>query len=245
MGDTTIDIERVVQEVLRELKLQAVPPATAAPTHAAPTPETPPAPVPASDGQVTLSERLVTMSVLEGRLAGLRKLVVGPRSVVTPAVRDELARRNVQLLVGTDRATPDVAKESLRLVLVTHGHRYDPANLLAAMRKGSLAVEHQAKDCIMATSDLLAAEVAKPDTLGAVLTRHTAAGLCVANRLPGVRAVWGLDPAQVTSVAAAVGANLLVVDPAGGSLFWLKRMLDAFCAGGVRDCPEVFRKRLA
>jgi hypothetical protein len=240
MADTSIDIERVVQEVLRELKLQAAPPAPAAPAS-----EATPVAQPASDGQVTLSERLVTMSVLEGRLAGLRKLVVGPRSVVTPAVRDELARRNVQLLVGPGNATPATAKQPLRLVLVTHGHRYDPASLLAAMRRGPLAIEHHAKDCIMATSDLLAAEVTKPATLGAVLTRHTAAGLCVANRLAGVRAVLGLDPAQVTSVAAAVGANVLVVDPAGGSLFWLKRMLDAFCGGGVRDCPEVFRKRLA
>lgn len=239
MGDTTIDIERVVQEVLRELKLQAAPPA------AAPVASAPSAASPASDGQLTLSDRVVTMSLLDGRLAGLRKLVVSPTSLVTPAVRDELARRNVQLLIGPTNGIPTAAKDQLRLVLVTHGHRFDPAGLLAALRSGPAQVETHAKDCIMASSDLLSAEVAKPNTLGAVLTRHTAAALCVANRLPGVRAVLGLDPAKTASVAEAVGANVLVADPAGGSLFWLKRMIEAFCAGGVRECPEVLRKRLA
>jgi hypothetical protein len=235
MDQMSIDIERVVQEVLRELRLQA------APAASEPAPPIAPA-VP--DGQLTLDDRLVTLSVLEGRMAGLRKLVVSPQSVITPAVRDELARRNVQLLVAPRGGAPTAAKAALRLVLVTHGRRYEPTALLAALAKGPTTVEHHAKDCIMASSDLLAAEVAKPDTLGAVLTRHTAAGLCVANRLAGVRAVLGLDPAQAAVVAKAVGANVLIADPAGGSLFWLKRMLDAFCAGGVRACPEVFQQRL-
>jgi len=151
----------------------------------------------------------------------------------------------VQLVVGAVANMPAADKTPLRLVLVTHGRRFDPTSLLAALRSSPLSVEHHALDCILATSDLLAAEVAKPETLGAVLTRHTAAGLCVANRLPGVRAVLGADVARIAADAAAVGANLLVADPAGGSLFWLRRLLEAFCAGGVRECPEVFRKRLA
>jgi len=236
---SAFDLEQVVQAVLRELKLLA---ATPAPPPAAPAP-----PVAASEpeGQLTLSDRVVTLASLDGRLAGLRRLVVAPRSVITPAVRDELDRRKVQLVVGPVAGVPAASKTQLRLVLVTHGRRFDPAGLLAALGNSPLSVEHHALDCIMASSDLLAAEVARPDTLGAVLTRHTAVGLCVANRLPGVRAVLGADVARVTTDAAAVGANVLVADPAGGSLFWLRRLLEAFCAGGVRECPEVFRKRLA
>ena len=45
--------------------------------------------------------------------------------------------------------------------------------------------------------------------------------------------------------AAAVGANLLVVDPRAGTFFQLKQMITEFCRGGVRPCPAVFRKRLA
>jgi hypothetical protein len=237
MGNASIDIEQVVQAVLRELKLLSGPPA--------PTPPAPPVVEAAPEGQLTLSDRLVTMAVLEGRLAGLRRLVVSPRSVITPAVRDELDRRKVQLVVGPAHRASAAGKEQLRLVLVTHGRRFDPTALLAALRSSSVSVESHALDCIMATSDLLAAEVAKPHTLGAVLTRHTAAGLCVANRLPGVRAVLGTDVAKISAAADAVGANVLVADPADGSLFWLRRLLDAFCVGGVRECPEVFRKRLA
>lgn len=242
MGEASIDLERVVQEVLRELNRLAGPP----PLAPAATPRTPSqSAVPAADGQLALSDRVVTLSLLEGRLAGLRKLVVSPTSLVTPAVRDELARRNVELIVGLSARESAKATVQLRLVLVTHGRRFDPAGLLAALRSSPMAIEHHAKDCIMATSDLLAAEVARPNTLGAVLTRHTAAAMCVANRLAGVRAVLGLDAGTLTAVAEAVGANVLVADPAGGSLFWLKRLLETFCAGGVRECPEVFRQRLA
>ena len=237
MADGGLDIQRVVEEVLRELRRQGVSPA--------PAPASPPQPPPVADGRLVLSARLVTLDMLDGRLQNIRKLVVAPQAVVTPAVRDELHRRNVELLVGAVDQSAPAEKAQLRLVLVTHGKRFDPTALLAALRAGPTTVEHHAKDCIMASSELLAAEVAKPATLGALLTRHTAAGLCLANRLAGVRAVLGLDAARCSAAAAAVGANVLVADPAGGSLFWLKRMLDAFCAGGVRECPEVFRKQLA
>lgn len=236
MVDGKMDIERVVEEVLRELQRQAAPPAPALP---------PPQSAPATDGQLVLSARLVTLDMLDGRLQNIRRLVVTPQAVVTPAVRDELYRRNVELLIGAVDQSAPASKAPLRLVLVTHGNRFDPTGLLAALRSGPATVEHHAKDCIMASCELLAAEVARPATLGALLTRHTAAGLCLANRLAGVRAVLGLDAAKCSDAAAAVGANVLLADPAGGSLFWLKRMLDAFCAGGVRECPEVFRQQLA
>jgi ribose 5-phosphate isomerase RpiB len=84
----------------------------------------------------------------------------------------------------------------------------------------------------------------KPDTLGAILTRHTAAALCLANRHPGVRAVLATDIPAAAAAVAAVGANLLVLDPTAGTFFQMKQILSDFCRGGVRDCPEVLKKRL-
>jgi hypothetical protein len=77
-----------------------------------------------------------------------------------------------------------------------------------------------------------------------VLTRHTAAALCLANRHPGVRAVRATDIPSTAATAAAVGANLLVANPAECTFFQLKQMLSEFCRGGVRECPEVFKERL-
>jgi len=80
--------------------------------------------------------------------------------------------------------------------------------------------------------------------LGVLLTRHAAAGLCLANRLRGVRAVTGVEAPAVAVATAAIGANLLVMNPLVGSFFQLKQMVTEFCRGGARPCPEVFRARL-
>ena len=48
--------------------------------------------------ELTISESLVTMRSLEGRLTGIKRLVVPQRAVVTPAVKDELKQRQIELV---------------------------------------------------------------------------------------------------------------------------------------------------
>ena len=48
-----------------------------------------------------LNERLVTLATLQGRLAGVRRIIVDPRAVVTPSVRDELMDQEIELVRGT------------------------------------------------------------------------------------------------------------------------------------------------
>jgi hypothetical protein len=252
MATGSTEIERLVREVLAELAA-APQPAAAAEKPAPPAVVPPPvAPSPVAavngnvdgdrDGELTVGARVVTMNEVIGRLAGLRRVVVSPEAVVTPAVRDELQRRNVILV----REAPSrrAAGGALRLVLIVHGKGFDAAPLVDVLGRDGVAVEQQAVDCLIAATDRLAAEVAKPNTLGALLTPHWAAGLCLANRRPGVRAVPGLDAPAAAAATAAVGANVLLLDPGGGTMFQWKQMLGEFCRGGVRPCPEVFHKRL-
>jgi hypothetical protein len=48
--------------------------------------------------ELVLKERVVTMRLIEGRLAGVSRLVVPQCAVVTPAVRDELKQRKIELV---------------------------------------------------------------------------------------------------------------------------------------------------
>jgi len=50
--------------------------------------------------ELVLKERLVTLRLLEGRLTGIKRVMVPPRAVVTPAVKDELKARKIQLVVN-------------------------------------------------------------------------------------------------------------------------------------------------
>ena len=76
-------IERIVQEVIRRLIEQGI-----AVRLAATNDET----------ELAVSDRVVTLATLGGRLAGVKRLVVGGRSIVTPAVKDELNDRSIELI---------------------------------------------------------------------------------------------------------------------------------------------------
>ena len=79
MTYTEQDVERIVLEVVRRLGLLGPPKLTAR-------------------NELTLVERVVTMRSIEGKLDGVGRLIVAARAVVTPAVRDELKQRNIELV---------------------------------------------------------------------------------------------------------------------------------------------------
>lgn len=251
-------IERVVREVLAELALEeskATPPPQAGEGRLLPsapdstTARCPPhgrkaesAQAGPPDGELILSRQVVTLADVAGRLEGVRRVLVPAGAVVTPAVRDELTRRGVAL--GCIAALAQ-AGQRLRLVMLVVARRFDPLPLAAALERQGVAVEQAQLDCLIAATDLLARELAQPGSLGLLLTRHTAAALCLANRRRMIRAILGREPVELAADAQAVGANLLVVDPDACSSAILLRMVREFCAQGVRDCPEALRRGLA
>ncbi len=189
MTQIPLDIERVVREVLAELKRAPVPlrlVSSAGNTVGQANRQTP---IASGNGELVISTRLVTMEEIGDRLGGIRRVVVGPQAVVTPAVRDALRQRNIAL----SRALP--AKNSsaapLRLVVVAARTKLDPKLLANTLQSEGIEAQCHKTDCILAATDQLAGELAKGDALGLLLTPHTAAALCLANRLAGVRAVLG------------------------------------------------------
>ncbi|MGE3777471.1 MAG: hypothetical protein AB7F89_09825 [Pirellulaceae bacterium] len=78
-------VEFIVQEVLRRLAAGGLVVAPEGGAGALPAQE------------LVLADRLVTLATVQGRLNGVRSLVVPGRAVVTPAVRDELRARGIHL----------------------------------------------------------------------------------------------------------------------------------------------------
>lgn len=75
-------LEWIVREVVRRLQQQTL----GAATPAEPT------------AVCTIEGRVVATAQLEGKLDGVRQVRVGARAVVTPAARDMLKDRNIELL---------------------------------------------------------------------------------------------------------------------------------------------------
>jgi hypothetical protein len=48
--------------------------------------------------ELHVNERVVSMRLIEGRLNGVTRLIVPPRAVVTPAVKDHLKQRKIELV---------------------------------------------------------------------------------------------------------------------------------------------------
>jgi len=263
MAEPSIDVDKLVREVLAALGVSrasgaetapavatdeapaASPPPSGAPAPAAPSPAArPPSPSApsSSNGELVVFSQVVTMSELEGRLVGVRRLIVPPQAVVTPSVRDELHRKGIAL--EYDLPVPTSGAACVRLVMEVLGSRFDPAPLVRALGSEGTEIETHRTDCLVAATDRLAGEVARPSTLGLIVSTHPAIALCLANRHPGVRAVWGIDAGTVDAGAASVGANVLVVCPKITSFFAMKQMVGRYCRKGTRECPEALRERL-
>ena len=81
-GVSEADIERIVQEVIRRLTATG-------------------AQVGGASAELEIHDRVVTLATLDGQLDGVRQLVVRPKTVITPSVRDELTDRNIKLIRRT------------------------------------------------------------------------------------------------------------------------------------------------
>lgn len=74
--------ERIVQEVIRRLVARGVDVGTP------------------GNKQLAVSERVITLATLDGKLDGVETVSVQKRAVVTPAVKDELNRRKIRLVLS-------------------------------------------------------------------------------------------------------------------------------------------------
>lgn len=51
-----------------------------------------------SSADLRIAERVITLRTIEKQLSGVKRVVVPPKSVVTPAVKDELKARKIDLI---------------------------------------------------------------------------------------------------------------------------------------------------
>lgn len=240
MSTAGIDIEWIVREVVRRLREQASVEShtnghrsekpTAATRHIA--------------GQLTVDDRVVTLATLEKRLEGIQQLHVSPKAIVTPAVRDELKDRNISLVRGgKSDATVSTKEHSTPSTVIGLAIDNFDAGALAKMLGGTPSVVNHPPQRLADLVGEVSGKVAG-GTLGVVLAEAPAAAVVMANRHAGVRAAYGFNFPAVRRAVSEVGANLLVLQPAGKSLAELAGMIGEFTRGGERSCPESLRTQI-
>jgi hypothetical protein len=208
-----------------------------------------------SASEINVDQAVVSLSAIADvsmRLDGVRRLTVPRKAVVTPAVRDLLRQRKIELAYRSDtEAKPkngSDANAALRLIVgVAETSDLQLDLLLKLLARASVAIRRLGPAGLLETIDDLAGQLSAPATIGLLLTREPAAAVCLSNRLAGLRAMAAGDAGTLTALGATardIGANLLIVDPAGRGPFAMKQYIDRFCQGAPRACPPQWRGRL-
>lgn len=223
-----VDIERIVRQVLAELMGSTPQAATFAEQSARP------------NDELAIDRKVVSLADVEGRLKGVTRVVAPRGAVFTPAARDELRKHGVAV---ASTATATHAATARRVLLAVVENVYEPASLTAALTAEGIGVERLPKVELTGVVDQLSEQIFTSGERGLLITAHTAAAVCLANRHHGVRAVLGNSARATAEAVTAVGANLLVIDATGKSLFELRSMTRHLVLG-QSVCPPAWKDRL-
>lgn len=183
--------------------------------------------------------RVLSASDLRHRLNGHRELVLAPGTVVTPLAQEELRQNGVQVTRREPERRPAGTS--------AWGYAEEQPGPLVRSAVQALAREGvELRELPGAGEDLtcrwakaVAECVARGECAGGVLFCADAGlACCVANKVPGLRAVAVTTVGQAARASLALAANLVVVEMPGRTFFEVRQILRAVCAAPPAGCPE-------
>lgn len=191
------------------------------------------APKPA--GSPIFAERLLSLRHAE-RIAAdaAREVRVAAGTVVTPLARDWFKRAGVAVRIVSGR---ELAETRARLAGEWGFALATRAGWVDALRRNLLDGDAWFEVGVDATEAAL--WVVEGDGRGAlVVADEGSVATWRANRVEGIRAATVADADAVARAIQHLGANLLVVEPAGMSIHALKHLGDRFRRGGAPTEPD-------
>jgi hypothetical protein len=182
--------------------------------------------------ELVFGGRLFALRHAEALADGIREVRLSPGTVITPLARDHLKRLGV--------ATRWVAEADV----IGPGRRGewgfaidDPSGTTSALRR-SLLAEEGAWSEVGPEPTRAARWVVESPARGAVaFTPESSTACWQVNRVEGIRAATVADADAVARAVRHLGANLLVIEPAGLSISWMKQMCAVFRKGGAPAPP--------
>lgn len=204
----TLDIDMIVRQVLDDLRQR--PEVSSGTTESS---VDPPVTLPEAVHRLFLADSpVVSMADLRDRLEGVRELLVAPRTILTPAVRDELRRLKIDVVRETTTAPggKTLSDKRIGIWLATQRPLQEPVRLIDFLKTRSELL-YETFPGVGEIVDRLIANLEQRHAI--VLSSDAVRVLCHAHRHGAVWGVQGFEPKQTARDAEAVGANLLVLDP--------------------------------
>lgn len=185
------DIDGIVRDILADLSTGS--------KVACPEPKTD---LPDQRDGIFIDRRVISLADVKG-LGDARKLLLAPKSILTPSAKDEIRKRKIEVSV---RLPLLAAERSSALWLAVQRPATFPS---------SIAKRFNAKPDVFETVAAVVEGAVKKLTgmRGVALSRQAATLLCEANRHKEIRAIFGCESKQTAEDADEVDANLLVLHP--------------------------------
>jgi hypothetical protein len=177
--------------------------------------------------------RLFSLRHAEALAGGTREVRVAAGTVVTPLARDLLKKRGVAIRLVSKGEIARVEHPGEWGFAIEDG---TGSGMVAALRRGWLEDDWRE---LGASLDEAACWVAEAADRGALVVSDEASlAVWRACQIAGVRAASVADPDAVARAVRRLGVNLLVVEPSGKSISWMRQLGLTFRRAGAPAPPE-------
>lgn len=178
------------------------------------------------------ADRLFSLRLAETLPPDVRSIKIAPGTVMTPLARDFLKRRGIAVrLAGAAEIAPTARGEWAFALGASNGQ-------IQALQRAFLEDSRTWTE-LDPSLDELTTWIRDDEGRGAFLVAiDPAVAVWRACQVPGVRAALAAEPADARSAARSLGANLLVVDPTGKSISWIRQIALAFRGAGAPRAAE-------
>ncbi len=175
--------------------------------------------------------RLLSLRHAETLSPGVRVVRIAPGTVVTPLARDLMNRQGIAIqLAGITEFGGAAAGEWAFAIDSDMGS-------LHALRRSLLEDAGRWTELGPSLDDVIGWIQADEGRGALLVTADGALAVWRACRAPGVRAAVAAEPADVDRASRSMGANLIVVEPAGKSPSWIRQLATAFRRAGAPSWP--------
>jgi hypothetical protein len=180
--------------------------------------------------------RLLSEEDLRRHLTSQSEILLAPRTVITPLALDHLRDKGVR--IRRQETAVRAASVSER-----SGWRYAEAESDALVKSALASLEHEGLALRRLTETTPLAWAKAAATVGVVVfCRDAGLCCCVANKIPGVRAVAVGNVAQTKRARETLAPNLFVVETPGPTFHELRQIVRA--ATTPASCPADIAKTL-
>ena len=213
-------INAIVREVLHRLTAanQLVPPTPSVAPQSVPVspplvafpPNTTTAAAPTANTSYECGLKLIAMATLRGKLDNIKTLRVKPKTIVTPAVRDELRDRKIALVfdLASDNSTGSPIQKTILLAATC---KSTGTRLREQLSAKGIAVQLQTDNCIKRLTKSVSDKVSAT-TRALIVSDQPFSAACMANRNANVQAAVIHDSSDAAAAKTDLNPNCIVLN---------------------------------